>query len=449
MAQTYFSSIYIVFRSIQGTIPFFLQFYSEQIPDSIISGKMSVSFTIAKRYIFSPKYKYLPSFQVVLAFSGIFLSVFTLITVLSVMNGFKKDFEKLIIGTRPHITIYPKDDIFQDYKKVLQEISDENEVLEVQPVINGEGIVSFNKKTAGIIIKGVAQNYFSKRPLLKKTIIGEFKPGSLVIGIEIANKMGIRINDKVTVISSKMRQTLFGNLPLHKTYTVTGFFKVDMYAYDSTMAFIDLPSATDLILNTEKTDAANALEIVLNNDKDTEKVYNRIIESGVIDGYITNWKNDNKSFMDAIATQTGVMFMILSLFLIVSGFIMFATLSSMVQQKIRSIAILQSFGMSKKEVMAIFVIFGTMIAVPAIILGVFSGCIFALNIDSIKNAIESATGMRIFDGAYYFLSYIPSSVDYGSVIKVCIFSVILCTVAVIIPAVRAGKVMPYEALRFE
>ena len=409
---------------------------------------MPVVLKIAYRYIFSQKYKHLPSFSVFLAFFGIFLSILTLVVVISVMNGFKKDFEKLIIGTRPHITIYPQDKFFADYKTIQEKIEIYPEVLEVQPVINGEGVISFNEKTSGLLIKGVDGNYFQKRPLLSKAIIGEFKNGGVVIGIEIAHKLGIKIGDTVTVISSKMRQTLFGSLPLHKNYVVSGFFKVDMYAYDSTMAFIDIPSAQSLILNSGQ-NAVNAIEVVLRDDRDTEDMYNTIRESDITDGYITNWKNDNQSFIDAIATQTAVMFLILSLFLIVASFIMFSTLSSMVQQKRRSIAILQSFGMSKQEIIAIFTIFGILIVFPAIIFGVVLGCILSLNIDSIKNLLENVTGTTIFDGAYYFLSYIPSIVDYVSIAKITVFSVVLCMFAIVIPALRASKIMPHEALRFE
>ena len=410
---------------------------------------MPTVFKIAYRYIFSQKYRFLPSFSVFLAFFGIFLSILTLVVVISVMNGFKTDFERLIIGTRPHVTIYPQGKFFTNHQNIKEKIEEYPQVLEVQPVINGEGVISFDEKTTGILIKGVQENYFQKRPLLSGAIIGEFKNGGVVVGIEIANKLGIKIGDTVTIISSKMRQTLFGSLPLHKNYVVSGFFKVDMYAYDSTMAFIDIPSAQNLVLNTDAKNAVNAIEIVAKNSKNTDLIYEKIIKSEVADGYITNWRNDNQSFIDAIATQTAVMFLILSLFLIVASFIMFSTLANMVQQKRRSVAILQSFGMSKKEIVSIFALFGMLITLPAIVFGVVFGCVFSLNIDSIKNALESLTGQKIFDGAYYFLSYIPSVVDFVAITKITIFSIILCTFAIIIPAIRASKILPQEALRFE
>jgi lipoprotein-releasing system permease protein len=426
-----------------------------------------IHFLISTRYLFSKKYKYLPSFSVVLAFFGVFISVATLILVLSVMNGFKEDFEKLIIGTRPHITIYPQNIIFKNVNDVILDLQNYSDVSSINPVANGEGVVSFNGKTSGVMIKGVESNYFQARELLKRSIVqGRFKEGQVVLGIELANKLGIKIGDTITILSSKMRKTLFGSVPIHKSYKVSGFFKVDMYIYDSSMVYLNLQDASALLfdekntllpnddnntnINTNNIILSNALEITLKDPDQTTDVHFVLTQNNKLHGnYITNWKTDNQSFIDAIATQTAVMFLILSLFLIVSSFIIFSTLSSVVNEKKRSIAILQSFGMSGNEVMTIFTTFGVMITLPAILLGAIFGGTVALNIDDIKNWLEAQTGSTIFDSAYYFLSYIPSKVHWGSVYNVCMFSVVLCMISVILPSLKARKVLPHEALRWE
>ena len=402
------------------------------------------------RYTLSKRYKFLPSFSVALAFCGVFISVCTLILVLSVMNGFKEDFEKLVIGTRPHITVYPQSVTFQNEYEVIETILNIREIKAVNKVINGEGVLSFSGKTSGVIIKGVEDAYFNASPLLSKSIIaGRLEQGGVVVGIELANKLGVNIGDTVTVLSSKMRKTLFGDLPVHKSYKVTGFFKVNMYIYDSSMLYLHLQDATTLLLDSVDP-KVNALEIILDNAQKTEEVY-KILAKSLIQygGYITNWKNDNQSFIDAIATQTAVMSMILSLFLIISSFIIFSTLSSIINEKKRSMAIMQSFGMSSMEVMRVFITFGLIITIPAIIFGAIVGCVLSMNIENIKNWLETQTGTIIFDSAYYFLSYIPSSIHWGSVIKVCSFSVALCVISIVIPTIRSRKIMPHEALRFE
>lgn len=366
------------------------------------------------------------------------------------MNGFKEDFEKLVIGTRPHITIYPQNAAFQVDEEIVHSILQNLEVKVVNKVINGEGVLSFGGKTSGIIIKGVEGLYFNASTLLSKSIIrGKMEQGGVVLGVELANKLGVNIGDSVTLLSSKMRKTLFGDLPIHKSYKVTGFFKVNMYIYDSSMVYLHLQDAAALLLDSIE-QKANALEVTLKNVNKTEEVYKSLAKNLMqYGGYITNWKNDNQSFIDAIATQTAVMSMILFLFLIISSFIIFSTLSNIVNEKKRSMAIMQSFGMSSMEVMRIFITFGLIIVIPAIILGAIVGCVISVNIENIKNWLESQTGTMLFDSAYYFLSYIPSSIHWGSVVKVCSFSVVLCVFSILIPAIRSRKIMPHEALRFE
>ena len=413
---------------------------------------MSIFF-IASRYLLSKKYKNLPSFSVFLAFFGIFLSVSVLILVLSVMNGFKEDFEKLIIGTRPHITIYPSKKSFENPKLILENLKKIQSNSKIQAkaelTTNGQGVLVFNEKTSGVLIKGVQNSYFSRETLENTIVNGDLKSGEVVIGIEIAKTLGIKIGDEITILSSKMRKTLFGDMPIHKSYKVSGFFKVNMYVYDSSMVYMDLQSANSLILN-EDSDTSNAIEVVLQKPNLMEEFYEEMVQSPLFaKNYITNWKNDNQSFIDAIATQTSVMFLILSLFLIISGFITFSMLLAVVNEKRRSIAILQSFGYSSTDVIKIFITFGAIIVVPAIILGGIFGCTIAMNIENIKNALEQASGVRIFDSAYYFLSYSPSEIHYGSVLKVCLFSLVLATFSVGIPAVRSGRILPHESLRFE
>ena len=408
---------------------------------------MSIFF-ISCKYLLSKKYTKLPSFSVFLAFVGTFLSVATLIIVLSVMNGFKDDFEKLIIGTRPHITVYPENQAFEKLSQKIEEIKKINHNVEANGVVNGQGVLMFSGKTSGVMIKGVTKEYFSRNLLKNSIISGNFVDGQVVIGVEIAKSLGIKIGDNITVLSSKMRKSLFGEIPLHKKYKVSGFFQVNMYLYDSSMVYLDVNSASSLILDDEN--GVNAIEIILKNPNDMQSIYEKIVQIPLFSrNYVTNWKNDNQSFIDAIATQTAVMSLILSLFLIISSFITFSTLSSVVNEKKRSIAILQSFGYSSVDIIKIFITFGSMIVIPAIIFGGIFGIVVSINIENIKNFLENLTGSTIFDSAYYFLSYIPSKVHWISVIKVCFLSLILGLFSVILPAVRSKKILPHESLRFE
>jgi lipoprotein-releasing system permease protein len=159
---------------------------------------MKIFAQISTRYIFSKKYKYLPSFSAILAFLGVFLSVATLILVLSVMNGFKEDFEKLVIGTRPHITVYPDKSTFENADTITEIIRQSKDTASVNKVINGEGVISVDGKTSGVMIKGVNNGYFSSSPLLSKSIIeGKMEENGVVLGIELAHKLRVNIGDKL------------------------------------------------------------------------------------------------------------------------------------------------------------------------------------------------------------------------------------------------------------
>lgn len=399
-------------------------------------------FFIAFRYLFSKKYQFLPSFSVFVAFFGVFLSVAVLILVSSVIGGFKQDFERLVIGTRPHISLYPKNGEFQsmNFNIKLNE-----KIKSVSPVVSGEGIVSFNKKNNGVLIKGVEDDYFLQRKMLKKSIIeGEFKENFAVVGIELAKKMGIQIGDKISIFSSKTRQTIFGAVPVHKEFVVSGFFGVNMYFYDSSSVYLHIHNARGLFL---ENGVANVVEIELENPQMVDNFNFQILEK--VGGYFSTWKSENGSFIEAIATQEAVMFLILSLFLLIASFIIFSTISSVVNEKERQMAVLQSFGLRKEKVLGIFLIFGSMIVLPAIALGSTLGILLAINLEAIKNWLEEITNLVIFDSAHYFLAYIPSVVEWWKVGKIILFAIGLCGFCIIIPGLRSTKIMPSRSLRFE
>jgi lipoprotein-releasing system permease protein len=164
---------------------------------------------------------------------------------------------------------------------------------------------------------------------------------------------------------------------------------------------------------------------------------------------MTDWQNENRGFINAIALQKSVMFFILSMFLLLASFIIFSSLSSLVMQKSKTIAVLQTMGFSKRQVIFTFFQVGIFTLIPAIFLGVMLGGIFVLKLEAIKNWLELVLNTKIFDGAYYFLSYIPSHLEINVILQVIFLSLTLCFIAIIIPALKAVKTKPIEALRWE
>ena len=412
---------------------------------------MKPSSKIAIKYIKSKRYNYLPSLSFLTSFFGIFISVFALITVISVMEGFKQEFQKNIVGLRPHIKVYfigedYKIKQFTDYKQKSELISPL--VKNVSGGLSGEAILSdtSGKRLTGVIINSLETGGFYSRDLLKKHIKGEFKEGNFItIGSELAFNLGVQIGDEVNLISPQFRKTPFGNIPIHKTYIVSGIFNVGMHFYDSSFVFLNLPQGEVFLAK----NGAEYLEVMVDDFNNLNEIKRQIFSIFGKNVRITDWKTENKGFIDAINLQKSVMFFILFMFLILAGFIMFSGLSSLVMQKNKTTAILRTLGFSKLQVALTFFQVGMFTTIPAIFGGMALGSIFVLNLEKIKNYLEQQLNATIFDGAYYFLSYIPSHIEPKIILQVLFLSFILCFTAIIIPSLRAIKTEPIDALRWE
>lgn len=416
-----------------------------------------VSTFLAFRYIKSKRYKNLPSLSFFTSFIGIFLSVFSLIVVVSVMEGFKQEFEKTIIGIRPHLKIYlTTNGVIEDFKPNANYnfTSYIKSVKHISSGISGEVIASNlnGNRMSGVIISALNVEDFEARDILKKSIkYGDLKnfneQQGLIIGQELAKILGVKIGDEINIISPMFRKTPFGSIPIHKTFKVSAIFDVGMHFYNASYIFMPLKQAQVFF---EKEGKVSYFEVILNDPHTIEKAKKEIMEFfGRESIYISDWKTENKSFIEAINLQKSVMFFILFIFLLLSGFIMFSGLSAIVTQKNKTTAILRTIGLSKLQTIMIFLQVGLFTSLPAIIFGVLFGSIFVIKLEDIKNWLESTLNAKIFDGAHYFLSYIPSSLDYKTIVQLTVLSIIVCLFSVLIPSLKGIKSKPIESLKWE
>jgi lipoprotein-releasing system permease protein len=416
---------------------------------------MFVSTFIAIKYIQSKKYKFLPSLSFLTSFLGIFLSVFTLIATVSVMEGFKQEFQKTIIGIRPHLKVYfPKvyygrPETFSDYKQKSIQLAGK-EILHSGGGISGEAMVSHNSKISGILFSGLEAEDFLARNILKSSIISGNLEGfntseKVIIGSEIAFLLGVKVGDKINLISPNFRETAFGAIPIHKTFTVGGIFKVGMHFYDSSYIFLPAKQAENFLGQK----GVNFLEILVKDPNNLKPAISEIRKTFGDSIFISDWKSENASFINAINLQKSVMFFILLMFLILASFIVFSGLSALVNQKNKTTAILRTIGFSPKQVVLTFLQVGLFTSIPALILGVSLGSLFVIKLEAIKNWLEQTLNTKIFDGAHYFLSYIPSKVEISTIIQISIIGFLLCFISVLIPSIKALKTKPIESLRWE
>ena len=404
---------------------------------------------IAFSYLKSQKNHNKPSLSVLVSFFAVFLSVMSLIVVLSVMNGFKEEFQNTIIGIRPHIRILSqKGEV--EFEKLQNQLSVQN--IKSYPSISGEAMAVAQNGSSGVLISGILKNDFLSREMLKNSIKqGSFGESCLIIGSELAKSLSLKIGSDISIIIAKTRSTIFGSIPVHKTYPICGIFSVGMYHYDSSTIFLSFKEAQKLFLLEPK--MSKSLDIILDK-QDVESstdialsLYNKLNIQD--DLYITDWQTENISFIRAIEVQTSVMLFILSIFFSLSCFIIFSGIMWLVSSKTRSIVILRTMGLKDSDAFKIFFILGFTISASAILLGTVSGVAIALNLQTIKNFLETISGVKIFDGAYYFLSYLPSKLNISSVIKTIFFTLTASLCAIYFPAKKASKIQLSNALKWE
>lgn len=423
---------------------------------AIVSKYMFISSFIALRYIKSKRHSFLPSLSFATSFFGIFLSVFTLIVTICVMDGFKEEFKNNIIGIRPHMKIYflndaGKPSLIPDYKSEVRKIKGDD-ILFASEGIGGEGMVTIKggAKLQGVVISGITESGFLNRSLISKSIISGAlnnfdEEEDIIIGSELAFLMGVAVGDVINLVSPKTRSTPFGSIPIHKTFKVSAIFKVGIYFYDSAFVFIPFKMAEKFF----DQEGANFIEVMVKNPNNLSIAKMEIGESLQRRIFISDWQTENKSFIDAINLQKSVMFFILLMFLILASFIVFSSLSALIVQKNKTTAILKTIGLSSFQSILIFIQVGMFAVIPAVFLGSVLGSIFVIKLEAIKNWLEGVTGSKIFDGAYYFLSYIPSKLEPMVIVQIVCISLVASLFAIILPSLKILKTKPIDALKWE
>ena len=383
----------------------------------------------------------------IFSFIGISLGVAVLIIVMSVMNGFRSELINKIVGFNAHITVkpYEKEIVVGDLNKTNLDFISSNLILSN----SGEAVIIQKDISKGIVLRGYSKNDFSKLKIIKdKTFIGDrnnLTKNFISIGKELSFTLGLKIGDDVTIMSSTGVETIIGNLPKKKTFTVISFFESGLADFDNNIAFINLDTL-DEFFNLDKGD--RNLEIYLKNPQNIEN-QKFIVQQIFPNEFVYSWADTNSSLFSALKVERNVMFIILSLIIIVAAFNIISGLTILVKNKTRDIAILKSIGVLNKSIVKIFFLVGVIIGTSATVFGILLGVIFSMYVENLRQFLSDVFNIRLFPEEIYFLSSMPSEINPSSIFLISLCSISITILVSIFPAFKAAKLDPVKALKYE
>lgn len=385
------------------------------------------------------------------SFVGIMLGVATLIIVLAVMNGFRSELFNKILGLNGHIVIHPMSDRFKDFDEVAARLKKVDGVHYVLPLIEGQAMMSTKTLATGTLVRGLREADLKSLKAISDNVrfgtLDNFDAGKgIAVGTRLANQLRVSVGDSVTLVSPRGASTPFGTAPRVKRYAISAIFEMGMSEYDNTIVFMPLSEAQRYF---NKPGAVTVLEIVVNKPDDVGKMRTPILQAGGPTIYVTDWRQRNSSFFNALQVERNVMFLILTLIVLVAALNIISGLIMLVKDKGPDIAILRTMGATRGAIMRVFLITGASIGIVGTFAGFLLGVVVCLNIESIRKFISYLTSTDLFSPELYYLSQLPAEIDTGEVATVVVMALTLSVLATLYPSWRASRLDPVEALRYE
>jgi len=382
----------------------------------------------------------------IFSFIGISLGVAVLIIVMSVMNGFRTELVEKIIGFNAHAVVKPYDlPISKENLKNIELKALSNKLLFSN---SSEGVLINKDYTKGLQLRGYSINGFEELDIVKnqnfygnRKLISKF----ISIGKELSINFNINIGDKVLIMSPSGVQTIVGNLPKQETYIVDSIFDSGLADFDQNIAFINIKDLENLF---DLDESERFLEIYLKDPKKIDFAKKKLKEI-FNQEYIYTWSDLNKSLFSALKVERNVMFIILSLIIIVAAFNIISGLTILVKNKTKEIAILKSIGVQNKSIVKIFFMVGFLIGTIATFFGILLGVLFSTYIENIRQLLSNIFNISLFPEEIYFLSKMPSEINMYSIFVIAICSIIITSIVSIYPAIKASKLDPVKALKYE
>ncbi|UFN50080.1 lipoprotein-releasing ABC transporter permease subunit [Roseomonas sp. OT10] len=409
---------------------------------------------VAFRYLRARKGERFVSVIAIFSLVGIALGVATLIIVMSVMNGFRQELLGRILGLNGHMGVFAAaGGPLPDFDEIARKVRGVPGVTSATPIVEGQ--VLFTSEAGGAsggIARGIRPEDLRARPLIANNLRG----GSLerfggddtiVVGNRLAQKLGLRVGDRLSLVSPQGRTTVIGTVPRLRSYEVVALFEAGMNEYDSSYVFLPFQAAQVYF---QLRDAASQVEVFVDNPDNVaaigREIYRAVAPTRV---RVLDWQSANSSFFNAVQVERNVMFLILTLIIIVAAFNIVSSLIMLVKDKTRDIAVLRTVGATRGAIMRIFLLCGASVGVAGTLIGFLLGIVFCAYIENIRQLLQRLSGTELFSPEVYFLTRLPAVVNPHEVTQVVLMGLGLSLLATLYPSWRAARTDPVVALRNE
>ncbi len=386
---------------------------------------------------------------------GIMLGVATLIVVMSVMGGFHDTLLSRIVGMNGHVVVYHQDGAISDYDYLVEKMRSNKVVSSrataIVPVAEGQAMATANGNSTGAMIRGIRMSDLAAKVAGGTKIYGtpldKITDGQLVAGSALARTLGVTMGENISLVSANgATPTPFGTMPRIMAYPVMSSFFMGMYEYDSGYIFMPLATAQKYL---NIGDAVTHIDLFLKDPEDTTAVADalgRLLPDGFV---VRDWRELNRGFVGALQVESNVMFLILMLIVIVAAFNIVSSLVMLVKDKSKDIAVLRTFGVSRRSMMKIFILSGTSIGAIGAMAGTIIGVLMAIYIEPIRRGVQFITGRDLFPAELYYLSELPSKLVWTTVAGIAVLAIALSFLATLYPAWKASSTDPVDVLRNE
>ncbi len=406
---------------------------------------------VAARYVRARRADGFVSIITLFSFLGIALGVATLIVVMSVMNGFHHELMDKILGVNGHAFVQAIETPFVDWEDVAAKMGKLKGVTGAVPMVEGAAGISSQFGQAGVLARGVREQDLAKLPgvagnLREGSFSGFDTAGGVAIGQRLAETLGVRVGDKVSLLIAKGAQTPFGVAPRIKSYPIVAIFQIGMSEFDNLFVYMPLAEA-QAFFNREN--EVTVIEAFVDDPEKIDAFRTQMDKTITRPMMITDWRQRNKTFFDTLQVEKNILFIILTLIVIVAAFNIISGLTMLVKDKTRDIAILRTMGATRGSILRIFLIIGTSIGSAGALIGFLLGLALAKNLDGIRVMLNKLLNANLFPAELYFLSRLPSIVEPREVALVVGMTLTLAVLASIYPAWKAASLDPIQALRSE